>query len=188
MHVNFDTYPVFEPSGVIFELLPRFSLHEGIKRFWLDLIHWDQWREMFQLRMYDVPLTFLWRMCPSPNMCGRHIYRMIDPNAIYVLRPGSVGIIDWISKHMCQKRSYFKANRVGLYEPPHNITNNLHMPKTKAQISCAVTAQLISAFVFATRVVLSPISLVSGQNPPGQNPPPTLFCLLGQNPPSISCK
>ena len=40
---------------------------------------------------------------------------------------------------MFQKRSYFKANRVGLYEPPHNITNNLHIPKTKAQISCAVT-------------------------------------------------
>ena len=27
--------------------------------------------------------------------------------------------------------------------------------KTKAQISCAVTAQLISAFVFATRIVQS---------------------------------
>ena len=40
---------------------------------------------------------------------------------------------------MFQKRSYFKANRVGLYEPSHNITNNLHIPKTKAQISCAVT-------------------------------------------------
>ena len=64
---------------------------------------------------------------------------------------------------MFQKRSYFKANRVGLYEPPHNITNNLHMPKTKAQISYAVTAQLISAFAFATRVVLSPIPLLKSK-------------------------
>ena len=31
--------------------------------------------------------------------------------------------------------------------------NNLHHAKTKAQISCAVTAQLISAFVFATCIV-----------------------------------
>ena len=29
----------------------------------------------------------------------------------------------------------------------------LHMPKTKAQISCAVTAQLISAFVFVTYIL-----------------------------------
>ena len=34
-------------------------------------------------------------------------------------------------------------------EPLHKKTNNLHMPKTKLQISRAVTARLISAFVFA---------------------------------------
>ena len=50
---------------------------------------------------------------------------------------------------------------MGLYEPPHNISNNLHMPKTKAQISCAVTALLISVFVFATRV--SPIPLLKSK-------------------------
>ena len=32
-------------------------------------------------------------------------------------------------------------------------TNNLHMRKTKTQISFAVTAKLISAFVFATWIV-----------------------------------
>ena len=36
-------------------------------------------------------------------------------------------------------------------EPPHGKTNNLH--KTKAPISFAVTAKLISAFVFATRII-----------------------------------
>ena len=39
------------------------------------------------------------------------------------------------------------------FEPPHGKTNNLHRRKTKAQISFAVTAKLISAFVFATRIV-----------------------------------
>ena len=38
-------------------------------------------------------------------------------------------------------------------EPPHGKTNNLHRAKTEAQISFAVTAKLISAFVFATRIV-----------------------------------
>ena len=40
-----------------------------------------------------------------------------------------------------------------VYEPPRGKTNNLHRRKTKAQISFAVTAKLISAFVFATRIV-----------------------------------
>ena len=31
----------------------------------------------------------------------------------------------------------------------------LHIAKTKPQISCAVTAQLITAFVFATQIVQS---------------------------------
>ena len=45
-------------------------------------------------------------------------------------------------------------------EPPHGKTNNLHMricayAKTKAQISFAVTAKLISIFVFDTHIVQS---------------------------------
>ena len=37
-----------------------------------------------------------------------------------------------------------------LNEPCHEKTNILHMRKKKMQICCEVTAQLISAFVFAT--------------------------------------
>ena len=37
------------------------------------------------------------------------------------------------------------------FEPPHEKTNNLHMPKLRRR--SAVTAKLISAFVFATRIV-----------------------------------
>ena len=40
------------------------------------------------------------------------------------------------------------------YEPRYEKTAFLHM-KTKMQITCAVTAQLISAFVFAIRIVPS---------------------------------
>ena len=36
------------------------------------------------------------------------------------------------------------------YEPRHEKTRFLHYAKTKTQISCAKTAQLISVFVFAT--------------------------------------
>ena len=39
--------------------------------------------------------------------------------------------------------------------PRHEKTGFLHMRKTKAQISCAVNAQLISAFVFAIQKVQS---------------------------------
>ena len=34
-----------------------------------------------------------------------------------------------------------------IFEPPHEKTNNLQYAKTKMQISCAVTDQLISIFV-----------------------------------------
>ena len=41
------------------------------------------------------------------------------------------------------------------YEPRREKTSFLHMRKTKTQISFAVTAKLISAFIFATRIVQS---------------------------------
>ena len=47
----------------------------------------------------------------------------------------------------------FTKKKNDAFEPPHGKTNNLHTAKTKAQISFAVTAKLISAFVFATRIV-----------------------------------
>ena len=39
-------------------------------------------------------------------------------------------------------------------EPSREKTKDLHNAKTKAQISCAVAEQLISAFIFVTRIVL----------------------------------
>ena len=44
------------------------------------------------------------------------------------------------------------AQAVHLFEPPHGKTT-ICIGKTKAPISFAVTAKLISAFVFATRIV-----------------------------------
>ena len=44
---------------------------------------------------------------------------------------------------------------VRINEPRREKTGFLHHAKTKTQISCAVTAQLISAFVFAIRIVQS---------------------------------
>ena len=48
-----------------------------------------------------------------------------------------------------------------LNEPHGEKTNKLHMQKTKVQISFAITAKLIRAFVFATRIVLFVGFLVS---------------------------
>ena len=46
------------------------------------------------------------------------------------------------------------SSRLHTYVPGHEKTNVLHMQKQKAQISFAVTAKLITAFVFATWIVL----------------------------------
>ena len=42
-----------------------------------------------------------------------------------------------------------KKTMLDTFEPRREKTNILHMQKTKTQISFAVTAKLISAFVFA---------------------------------------
>ena len=46
-------------------------------------------------------------------------------------------------------------NLATIYEPCYEKTGFLHMRKKKTQISCAVTAKLISAVVFATWIVQS---------------------------------
>ena len=46
-------------------------------------------------------------------------------------------------------------NATKLFETRREKTGFLHMCKTKTQISFAVTAKLISAFVFATQIVQS---------------------------------
>ena len=51
---------------------------------------------------------------------------------------------------------FLKFNHsLDINEPHHEKNRIFAHTKTKAQISCAVTAQLISAFVFATRIVES---------------------------------
>ena len=49
-------------------------------------------------------------------------------------------------------------------EPHHEKTGFLHMRKTKPQISCAVTAQLISAFVLATQQLVKSLFPLYFQN------------------------
>ena len=56
------------------------------------------------------------------------------------------------------------SNKV-LYEPRHEKTNNMHMRNPKAQISFAVTAKLISAFIFATQTVQFSKSKISSLLP-----------------------
>ena len=56
-----------------------------------------------------------------------------------------------------------------MFEPLHQKTNNLHYAKTKAQISCAVNAQLICAFLFFTlrkhvHVIYTGFKVVKNEN------------------------
>ena len=53
---------------------------------------------------------------------------------------------------MCQSN---EIKQILLYEPRYEKTGILHMRKIKTQISFAITAKLISTFVFATRIVQS---------------------------------
>ena len=57
---------------------------------------------------------------------------------------------------MCPAQGHREdSERDAIYEKSRVMRNqNFAYAKTKAQISCAVTAQLISAFVFATRIVI----------------------------------
>ena len=52
-----------------------------------------------------------------------------------------------------EESSHDRKNRLNISEPAHGKTNNLHRRKQNAQISFAVTAKLISAFVFSTLIV-----------------------------------
>ena len=59
-------------------------------------------------------------------------------------------IIGWFVSGQNSRQIFWQRSS---FEPSHETTNNLHMPKTKTQISFAVTAKLFSAFVFATWIV-----------------------------------
>ena len=52
----------------------------------------------------------------------------------------------------------YEILQIRIIELWNKKTNNLHNVKTKMQINCAVTAQLISTSVFATRIVNHPFS------------------------------
>ena len=68
----------------------------------------------------------------------------------------SMFIIFIVQKSDCLSLSIDKDHlNPELYESRCEKTGYLHMRKTKTQISFAVTAKLISAFVFATRIVQS---------------------------------
>ena len=51
---------------------------------------------------------------------------------------------------LCCLQQHTSVGQSNPYEPRHEKTCFFAYAKTKEQISCAVTAQLISAFVFAT--------------------------------------
>ena len=75
----------------------------------------------------------------------------------YLLVPSWTGLIfrvvDCHKGYNCRHQAS-RENLQQTYEPHHEKTGFLPMRK-KMQISCAVTAQLISAFVFTTRIVQS---------------------------------
>ena len=89
-------------------------------------------------------------------LCFHFIGVKNDPELRGVIPNSFEHIFQHISRSENQqyliRASYLEIYQV-INEPPHGKTNNLHRRKTKTQISFAVTAKLISAFVFATRIV-----------------------------------
>ena len=61
--------------------------------------------------------------------------------------------------YLVNSKSFSFLFKFKLFEPRHEKTSFLAYAKTKAQISCAVTTKLISAFVFATQIVQYPFFL-----------------------------
>ena len=61
--------------------------------------------------------------------------------------------IFYLISYFCLSETYNSGNYRMTVEPHREKTGISAYAKTKAQISFAVTAKLISAFVFATRIV-----------------------------------
>ena len=82
--------------------------------------------------------------------------KLLLPHIMFVVMPSVVSRHYQLPYNMkaCMKQGYDNI----LYEPHHEKTGFLHMRKQRrsdSQISFAVTAKLISAFVFATQIVQS---------------------------------
>ena len=61
--------------------------------------------------------------------------------------------------YLVNSKSFSFLFKFKLFEPRHEKTSFFAYAKTKAQISCAVTAQLISAFASATQTMQYPFFL-----------------------------
>ena len=90
-------------------------------------------------------VQFFFQQCSAP----------LQNNLIHVLFDTLFFLILFLQNHGSVQNIYIKVGCKGLYiaricEPRHEKTSSLHMRKQKTQISFAVTAKLISAFVFAT--------------------------------------
>ena len=72
----------------------------------------------------------------------KHVYWYMQQTQVSVYR--TIGPLVYV---------FFSGICCVLCEPHYEDTRFLPVLKAKAQISCAVTAQLISAFVIATRIV-----------------------------------
>ena len=88
------------------------------------------------------------------------VYEYIDPFPAYYFFNGLLLILQvlhiiWTYMIARIAIDAGKGKVSNIFEPRREKTGYLHMLKTKTQISIAVTAKLISAFVFATRLVQS---------------------------------
>ena len=86
-------------------------------------------------------------------LLGGHLYLMVLK--VYVLSENHNFCSEFQIQPLFLCTLLTNSMRGFIFEPPHEKTNNLYMLKTKMQSNCAVTAKVISAFVFATRIVQS---------------------------------
>ena len=76
-------------------------------------------------------------------------------NYLHTWSWGSDDLVQMAWYHGWASAEEIKHKKISLLEPRREKTEGFACAKAKTQISCAVTAQLISAFVFATRIVQS---------------------------------
>ena len=86
---------------------------------------------------------------------------MLRPFFKHPLRTIKLERSQWLLQHqrrkcaICKKAWFGNQYAPKLYEPRHEKTGFFAYAKKNTQVSFAVTAKLISAFVFATRIVQS---------------------------------
>ena len=142
----------------------KMSIRRGLSRILLERRMYHV-RVTFLLRSRGVSVTYLYSYGISLSYVRRinaYVIRTCDVCMAYVLRSILICGVSVLyqfffnayeNKRLCSLCSCNSLIIVIKYEPPHGKNQQSAKAKTKAPISFALTAELISAFIFSTWIV-----------------------------------